>query len=115
MILPDPNFFGGNLLISKKDKKWETVNTESMLLGVPNQDDHVVMRANYSGIGLSDMISNINNKVIPRCSIDLSLHTLEIMEGILIAAKTKQKYILKSNCDQPKLLSETQINKLKIN
>ena len=115
MILPDPNFFGGNLLISKKDEQWKTINTESMLLGVPNQDDHGVMRANYRGIGLSDMISNINNMESPRCSIDLSLHVLEIMEGILTAAKTKQKYILKSSCDQPKLLSETEINKLKIN
>ena len=61
------------------------------------------------------MISNINNMESPRCSIDLSLHVLEIMEGILGAAKTKQKYILKSSCDQPKLLSETDINKLKIN
>ena len=115
IVLPDPNFFGGNLLISKKDEKWETINTESMLLGVPNQDDHGVMRANYRGIGLSDMISNINNMESPRCSIDLSLHVLEIMEGILAAAKTKQKYILQSSCDQPKLLSETEINKLKIN
>ena len=115
IVLPDPNFFGGNLLVSKKDNKWETINTESMLLGIPNMDDNGVMRANYRGIGLSDMISSINNQESPRCSIDLSLHVLEIMEGVLTAAKTQKIYFLESSCDQPKLLSESEINKLKIN
>jgi len=115
IILPDPNFFGGNLLISKKDYKWETVNTESMMLGIPNQDDNGVIQANYRGIGLSDMISSINNKEIPRCSIELSLHVLEIMEGILTAAENQKTYILKSSCNQPKLLTESEISKLKVN
>ena len=115
IILPDPNFFGGNLLISKKDCKWKTINTESMLLGIPNVVDNGVMRANYRGIGLSDMISSINNKVNPRCSIDLSLHVLEVMEGILTSAKTQKTYYLDSSCNQPKLLTEAEIGKLKVN
>ena len=114
MVLPDPNFFGGNLLISKKDYRWETVSTESMLLGIPNQDDNGVMRANYRGIGLSDMISCINNQEFPRCSVDLSIHVLEIMEGILIAAENQKTYSLESSCNQPKLLTESDISKIRI-
>ena len=114
LILPDPNFFGGNLLISNKDNKWETINTESMILGIPNIDDNGVMRANYRGIGLSDMVSSIESKLNSRCSIDLSLHVLEIMEGILIAAKTQKIYDLESSCNKPKLLTESEISKLKI-
>ena len=112
MVLPDPNFFGGNLLVSKKDYKWETVNTESMLLGIPNQNDDGVMRANYRGIGLSDMISSINRKEKPRSSLELSLHALEVMEGILISSEKQKVYSLESTCNQPKLLTEEEIKKL---
>ena len=113
LVLPDPNFFGGNLLISNKDSKWQTINTESMLLGIPNINDNGVMRANYRGIGLSDMILSIDNKENSRCSIDLSLHVLEIMEGILAAAKTQKIYSLQSSCNQSKILTEKEISKLK--
>jgi len=114
MILPDPNFFGGNILISKKDYKWETVSTESMLLGIPNHDDGGVKRANYRGIGLSEMVESIYNKRRARCNLDLQLHVLEVMEGILTAAETQKVYFLQSNCKQSKLLSEEEIENLLI-
>ena len=84
LILPDPNYFGGELLLSNKDSKWERINTNSMLLGIPNQDDNGNMVANYRGIGLSDMVKSIEENKKPRCSLDLALHVLEVMHGILI-------------------------------
>ena len=62
MIIPDPNFFSGDILISKKDGDWEKINNDQMLLGIPNQsEDNGTKIANYRGIGLSDMIDAIDN------------------------------------------------------
>ena len=101
------------LKVSKKDEDWQLINNDSKLLGKPNiKDNDGLMIANYRGIGLSDMIQNINNHRAPRCNIDLSLHVLEIMEGILTAAENKKIYNLESNCNQPQILTEEEIKKL---
>ena len=113
MIVPDPNFFSGDILLSKNDEDWQLINNDKKLLGIPNiKDNDGLIIANYRGIGLSDMVDSINNTRPPRCNIDLSLHVLEVMEGILIAAENKKIYNLKSNCDQPKILTEEEIKKL---
>ena len=66
----------------------EKINNDKMLLGIPNKIDNDGSKiANYRGIGLSDMINSIKNNNKPRCSLDLSLHVLEVMEGIIKSAK----------------------------
>ena len=98
----------------KKDCKWETINTESMLLGIPNKDDGANMVANYRGIGLSDMANSINNQKKARCSIDLALHVLEIMEGILVSSENSHLYKTTTTCERPEFLSEDEIKNLKV-
>ena len=112
IVIPDPNYFGGNLKISKKDSNWETIDTSEMLLGVPNKEEEDGVVANYRGIGLSDMVNSIKNKNKPRCSIDLTLHVLEIMEGILNSAENKSLYSVSTSCNQPNYLSEKEIKSL---
>ena len=65
-------------------------------------------------IGLSDMIDAIHNKRQARCSIDLAMHVLEIMEGIIKSSDRKEIYHLDSKPEQPKFLDEIEIQKLKI-
>jgi len=114
MIVPDPNFFSGDILISKKEQDWQTINNDSMLLGIPNKTDNDGTKiANYRGIGLSEMIHAIHNQTHPRCSLDLSIHVLEVMEGILNSSTQKEIYHLNTNPSQPKYLSEDEIRKLK--
>ena len=115
MIVPDPNFFSGDILLSKKDEDWQTINNDSMLLGIPNKTDNDGSKiANYRGIGLSDMIDAINNQRQARCSLDLAIHVLEVMEGIIKSSELNQVYHLKSKPIQPKFLDETEIEKLKV-
>ena len=115
MIVPDPNFFSGDILLSKKDEDWQTINNDSMLLGIPNKTDNDGSKiANYRGIGLSDMIDAINNKRQARCSLDLAIHVLEVMEGIITSSELSEVYLLKSKPKQPKFLDETEIEKLKV-
>lgn len=115
MIVPDPNFFSGDILLSKKDEDWQTINNDSMLLGIPNKTDNDGSKiANYRGIGLSDMIDAINNQRQARCSLDLAMHVLEVMEGIITSSELSEVYLLKSKPKQPKFLDETEIEKLKV-
>ena len=115
MIIPDPNFFGGNILISNKSSDLQKISTEKMHLGVPNEKDgENNMVANYRGIGLSDMVNSINKNKEARCSIDLALHVLEIMEGILISSKNSIVYINNTSCKRPDFLGEEEVKSLKI-
>ena len=101
-------------LFQKKDEEWNTIKNDSMPLGIPNKvDNDGVKIANYRGIGLSDMIDAIINKRKARCSLDLAIHVLEIMEGILISSKNRQMYNLTTQPTQPKFLSEEEIKYLK--
>ena len=59
------------------------------------------------------MIDAIKNKRKARCSLDLAIHVLEIMEGILISSKDRQMYNLTTQPTQPKFLSEEEIKYLK--
>ena len=115
MIVPDPNFFSGDILLSKKDQDWQTINNDSMLLGIPNKTDNDGSKiANYRGIGLSEMIDAIINQRQARCSLDLAMHVLEVMEGIITSSELNEVYHLKSKPKQPEFLDETEIEKLKV-
>ena len=84
-----------------------------MPLGIPNKvDNDGVKIANYRGIGLSEMIYSINKKKKARCSLDLAIHVLEVMQGIIKSSENKKIYNLKTRPPQPEYFDETEINKL---
>ena len=113
MIVPDPNFFSGDILVSKKEEDWEIINNDKMLLGIPNQsDNNGAQIANYRGIGLADMIDAINNQRQARCSLDLSIHVLEVMEGIIKSSTDRKIYNMKTKPNQPSFLDDSEIKKL---
>ena len=114
IIMPDPNFFSGDILISNKNNGWEKIDNNKMLLGAPNKTDNIGTKiANYRGIGLSDMINAIANNTDFRCSLDLSLHILEIMESITISAKDNKQINIITKPKQPKPLNDDEIMSLK--
>ncbi len=114
--IPDPNFFSGDIFLSNKNNEWRKINNDKMLLGIPNKIDSDGSKiANYRGIGLSDMINSIFNKKIPRCSLDLSLHVLEVMEGILKSSVSKSIVYINTKPLKPRYLDEEEIKNLKIN
>ena len=114
MIVPDPNFFSGDILISHKEEDWQIINNDKMLLGIPNKTDNNGSKiANYRGIGLSDMIDAIHNQRQSRCSLDLAVHVLEAMEGIIKSSDERAIYNMKTKPKQPDFLNESEIIKLK--
>ena len=114
MIVPDPNFFSGDILISHKEEDWQVINNDKMLLGIPNKTDNNGDKiANYRGIGLSDMINAISNKRQSRCSLDLAVHVLEAMEGIIKSSDERVIYNMKTKPNQPVFLDDSEVIKLK--
>ena len=114
MIVPDPNFFSGDILISHKEEDWQVINNDKMLLGIPNKTDNSGDKiANYRGIGLSDMIDAISHQRQSRCSLDLAVHVLEAMEGIIKSSDERVIYNMKTKPNQPDFLDESEINKFK--
>ena len=119
MNVPDPNMFGGNLMIcSKKGGQWESITTNHMNLGKYNIEKNLQRTheeptvANYRGIGVAEMIDSIHNNRLNRCSGELSLHVLDIMDSILKSGKENKKLMLRSTCSQPKFFSEEDIKPL---
>ena len=114
MIVPDPNFFSGDILISHKEEDWQVINNDKMLLGIPNKTDNSGDKiANYRGIGLSDMIDAISHQRQSRCSLDLAVHVLEVMEGIIKSSDERVIYNMKTKPSQPDFLDESEIIKFK--
>ena len=114
MIVPDPNFFSGDILISHKEEDWQVINNDKMLLGIPNKTDNSGDKiANYRGIGLSDMIDAISHQRQSRCSLDLAIHVLEAMEGIIKSSDERVIYNMKTRPNQPIFLDDSEVVKLK--
>ena len=114
MIVPDPNFFSGDILISHKEEDWQIINNDKMLLGIPNKTDNNGSKiANYRGVGLSDMIDAIHNQRQSRCSLDLAVHVLEAMEGIIKSSDDRVNYHMQTKPNQPDFLDDSEVVKLK--
>ena len=60
------------------------------------------------------MINSILKNKKPRCSLDLSLHVLEVMESIITSSEKENKIYLKTKPQKPEILTESEISLLKI-
>ncbi len=119
MIVPDPNMFGGSVLLSTKlGSKWKNYKTNKMVLGKINirtqsaRANESPTNANYRGVGLAEMIYSIQNKKKHRCNGNLSLHVLNIIEGIHKSARTRKKFHFKTKCEKPKFFTNKEINSI---
>ena len=121
IIVPDPNMFGGSVFISVNpgpEGKWEEYQTENMKLGKINIKNPSVRlnesptNANYRGIGLSEMLYCIENKKKHRCSGELSLHVLDIIDSTMQAAISKTHKEIRTTCKKPEFFPEEEIKKI---
>src|SRR5210317_46793 len=122
MIVPDPNMFGGDVLVYKKhSKNWSSYQTNNMPLGKINirtqssRANESPTNANYRGVGLSEMIYAIQNNKTHKCNGDLSLHVLNIIDAIHQSARTRKKIALQFICKRPDRFSAKTIKLIKKN
>ena len=105
LYVPDPNFFGGDLVIANRDGVKETVTPWDHALGVANQDNpNGPRRANYRTAGLADMKAAIDNGRPARCGIDVALHAVDVMTALLEAGETGRVLTLTTTCERPAAL-----------
>ena len=117
--VPDPNMFGGELLLClEKNGDWKYIQTNRMNLGkynIENNNKKINEKptvANYRGIGVSEMVDSINKGNKHRCSGELSLHVLDIMDCILLSGKENKKINLRSKCKRPEQFTDEENIKL---
>jgi predicted dehydrogenase len=101
VFVPDPNFFGGEVRFTQgaklvtKSPKWDHP------LGVPNQTHHTGMLANYRSAGLADMALAMAEGRPHRCALEVSLHAIDVMTGILRSGETGKFVAMQTTCERP--------------
>ena len=64
IVLPDPNYFGGELLLSNKDSDWQKIDTNSMLLGKLNEEDKDIANSPVAATQLAGLLKRIADNTI---------------------------------------------------
>jgi predicted dehydrogenase len=101
LFIPDPNFFGGDVRLTCENVFIENPPAYDHPFAVPNQQHNVGMMANYRGAGLSDMAVAILEDRPHRCSLELSLHVVDVMTAILKAGESGRFLSLETTCERP--------------
>ncbi len=104
LFVPDPNFFGGTVLASGRDKIIEPVEMWDHPFAVANQEHPQGPMANYRTAGLADMALAILDGRDARCSLERALHGVDVMVSILHSGETGQFVELTTTCTQPAAL-----------
>ncbi|MFD1252262.1 putative oxidoreductase YvaA [Devosia equisanguinis] len=106
IFVPDPNFFGGDLVTAALDGTRTPVAAWDHPFGKPNQGlDQPNPRANYRCAGLADMMISHETGQTARCGLDVALHVVEVMTGLLKAGETGEVLTLQTTCERPRALN----------
>jgi predicted dehydrogenase len=104
MFVPDPNFFGGDVMIAGTDTNLKTLEGWDHPFGVPNMDFGPNRFANYRCAGVADLADAIINKRDARCSIERPLHAVDVMTSIMKSGQTGKFVTVKTTCTRPKAM-----------
>lgn len=106
--VPDPNFFGGELRISKNDEHEVVENDHPFEAANYSDTNNDTLVANYRGAGLADMITAIAGDRPHRCNEKLALHVVDVMTSALDSGISLQCIDIQSTCDRPEALDASQ-------
>lgn len=104
IYVPDPNFFGGTVRYTQKADPVKKLPKWDHPFAVPNQQHSQGMMANYRAAGLADMAIAIQEGRPHRCSMDLALHAIDVMTGVLKSGETGKFVAMKTTCERPAAL-----------
>lgn len=96
LIVPDPNFFGGELEIRKRGREeaWTAIPVTQ-----PYAD------GNYRSLGVADMAMAILENRPHRANGDLALHVLEVMEAMATASREGRTIAIETPVTRPEPLA----------
>ena len=93
LIVPDPNYFGGEIEQAEAGGDWTPVETR-----------HAYADDNYRSIGVADMAHAIRSGRPHRASGDLAFHVLEVMEAFQRASDSGRFVDIASRPERPAAL-----------
>lgn len=100
LLVPDPNWFGGQIEFAAEKDKWQTLKTE-----LPYADD------NYRSIGLADMAHAIRASRPHRASGELALHVLEVMEAFGSSSVKGRAIQIESRPERPAPMADSLVRR----
>jgi len=104
IYVPDPNFFGGVVEASGRDKDIKPLEDWAHPFSISNQESPNGPRANYRTAGLADMVMALIEGRDARCSLERSLHGIDVMTSILKSGEEGRFIELTTTCTQPAAL-----------
>jgi predicted dehydrogenase len=114
LFVPDPNFFGGDLKIAGRDGVVKDAPTWDHPFGIPNQEHKQGAMANYRTAGLADMAQGIVESRAHRCSLELAVHSVDVMTGILRSGETGGFVEMTTTCERPAALGPDEARRLMV-
>ena len=106
VYVPDPNFFGGDIVTTDRDGAKTKVEPWEHPFGKINQTDKSGNpRANYRTAGLADMMASIEQGRAARCGLDVALHVVDVMTSLLAAGEKGEVVTLTTTCERPAALA----------
>ncbi len=100
--LPDPNFFGGAPLLSRRGGDWQNIDISQRALSKATRKGHQGQDiADYRGVGLVEMAVALYHGREHRTNIGLIQHVTEVICGIMRAAKDRSSIPISTRCERP--------------
>ena len=105
IFVPDPNFFGGTVEVGGEGDI-EALPASQHPFGRPNFTTNDGRNlANYRGAGLADLAQAVEQGRKHRCDIDLAVHVVDVMTGILRSGEERRFVEMTTTCERPAALS----------
>ena len=93
MLVPDPNKFGGEIMLAQAGVDWE-----------PTATQHRYADGNYRSIGAADLAHALRGKRPHRASGELAFHVLEVMEAFQTSSDRGTHVAIESRPERPAML-----------
>jgi predicted dehydrogenase len=90
LMVPDPNRFGGPVELARAGEDWQTQ---------PIAHSHA--DGNHRGIGVADLAHALRSNRPQRCSGELALHVLEVMEAFQVSSDSGRHVAIASRPPRP--------------
>ena len=104
IFVPDPNFFGGKVEVSGRSNEIKPLEMWDHPFAKDNQESPRGPRANYRTAGLADMAMALIENRDARCSLERTLHGIDVMTGILKSGEDGCFVDMTTTCTQPAAL-----------
>jgi predicted dehydrogenase len=105
LLAPDPNFFGGEPLLTERDGDWMPLDISPHPFGKPNRytgsGAHV---ADYRIVGVLDMAAAIRDNRSHRASGELAAHVLEVLDAFDRSSTEGRHVMVETSCERPEPL-----------